>query len=186
MATDVLTAEPESEREILVRVPRSLKSQLVFRQTRTCPYEPAIMSDSLLIRRVGPWSYRKYFKEFATLFGVGGALKVWLKLFTRRRRLFCANYNGALSHYTWTTLGRSRYYWIENDAVVIGPIWTASDVRGRNVAVEVLKTAVNSLIAQGQTVFYIDTSPTNDACLRVISKCGFSGPVGSFLRPNTL
>lgn len=171
--------------EILIRVPRGIRSQLVFRQTRNRPFD-VTATDGVAISRVGPWAYRKYFWKFAAMRGLKHAVKGWLKLFTARRALFCATLGGTLAHYTWATRGRSRYYWIENEAAVIGPIWTAPELRGRNVAVAALQAAVNALLVQGTTVFYIDTSPANESCLRVIRKCGFSGPVAVFLRPDTL
>lgn len=181
----IISADAGPGEEILVRVPTAVRAQLVFRQTRNRPFDDST-TDGVAISRVGPWAYRKFFWKFAALMGLKHAVKGWLKLFTAKRALFCATLGGTLAHYTWTTRGRSRYYWIENEAAVIGPIWTAAELRGRNLAVAVLQATVNALIVQGTTIFYIDTSPANESCLRVIRKCDFSGPVAVFLRPDTL
>lgn len=186
MAECILSADCRVQNEVAVRIPDRAKAQLVFRQLRERPFDVPATAEGLAISRVGPWAYLKHARDFAARMGLKSAVKGWLKLFTAKRALFCATLDGTLAHYTWTTRGRSRYYWIENEAAVIGPIWTAAEVRGRNVAVSALQIAVNALLEQGTTIFYIDTSPGNQACLRVISKCGFSGPVGVFLRPDTL
>lgn len=181
----IVSADGGPGAEILVQVPRATRAQLVFRQTRNRPFDVAT-TGGVAILRVGPWAYRKFFWKFVALMGLKHAVKGWLKLFTARRVLFCATLKGMLAHYTWATRGRSRYYPIENEAAVIGPIWTAAELRGRNVAVAAVQAAVNALIVQGTTIFYIDTSPANEPCLRVIRKCDFSGPVAVFLRPDTL
>ncbi len=186
MAECVCSADYGAANEVLVYIPSAAKAQLVFRQIRDRAFGSPPTTEGVAISQVGAWEYRKYFWDFVATSGFKSAVKGWLKLLTTRRALFCATLDGALAHYTWTTLGRSRYYWIENEAAVIGPIWTAAEVRGRNVAAAVLQDAVNAHIARGTTIFYIDTSPANKPCLRVISKCGFYGPVGVFLRPDTL
>jgi RimJ/RimL family protein N-acetyltransferase len=68
-------------------------------------------------------------------------------------------------------------YRIEKEGVVIGPINAAPQWRGRGIAPDALRMAMNALLERGLGIFYIDTSHTHAASQRAIAKCDFGDPV---------
>jgi ribosomal protein S18 acetylase RimI-like enzyme len=116
-------------------------------------------------------------------FGVVGAMKTIAKLSTPRRYLYMMfGDNSRIVSYGWGMLGRCSYYKIETDAVVVGPIWTSPEVRGRGLATAALQAAINSWIACGIHRFYIDTECDNYAAQKVFAKCGFGDPIALYIR----
>jgi ribosomal protein S18 acetylase RimI-like enzyme len=60
-------------------------------------------------------------------------------------------------------------YRIEKEGVVIGPINTDPQWRGRGIAPDALRMAMNALLERGLGIFYIDTSHTHAASRRAIA-----------------
>ena len=113
--------------------------------------------------------------------GLGG-IKNLLKILSGRRMFYGVIAGGDLIHTGWVTLSHCRFYWVEDGAAVLGPVWTDSEWRGRGIACRALQTAINTLVHRGVTCFYIDTSGQNAAMQNVINKCGFGAPVGVFVK----
>ncbi len=167
--------------ELRLRIPSRFAHQLVYRAERRDPYEvqvpdgmeflfcdslPAYLSLSGPIRRaIGAVGWAK------------GAARV-----LRGRKFYCVRSGDALLHTGWATVSFCRYYKVGPGEVVIGPIWSSGEARGRGIATFATKRAINELVARAFGVFYIDTTNTNVPCIRMIEKCEFSVPVAVYLR----
>ena len=106
-------------------------------------------------------------------FGRLGVWKMSLKLVSGRRSFYGVFADGQLLHYGWVSFGFCKYYDVEKESAVIGPIWTSESARGKGLATAALKRVVNLISAKGCQAIYIDTTEDNIACQRVIAKCGF-------------
>ena len=120
--------------------------------------------------------------SLARSFGPTGIIKALAKLATKVRGLYVVLRDGQLISYGWATMGRCKHYKIERDAIVIGPIWTDSQLRGRGIATIALQAAIDAYIRRGRKTFYIDTSKTNISAQRVFAKSGFGNPVALYFR----
>lgn len=168
-------------RLIELSVPADIPCQLIFRMHRTVPVEVTaqpgvefhlatnmmqfLMVANALGRVVGP---RELLKSFMRI-GVG-------------RMFYWVRRDGVILHHGWLSVSFCRHYNVAPGAVVIGPIWTAPTARGLGLATLATQSAINELIARGMSVFYIDTSAQNHACLRMIANCGFATAIGCMPR----
>lgn len=152
------------------------RHQLVFRQERreVSPPPKGELRFALLDQ---PGAGLVYWRELAALLGRAGAAKALAKLATGRRMLYLAWFQNRPASYGWCSLGFCRHYPVEPQAVVIGPIFTVAELRGRGLAAFALGRALDSFFLRGRRIFYIDTSTENAASRRVIEKCGFGPPV---------
>jgi len=117
-------------------------------------------------------------------FGAFGLLKARLKLLVGRRVFYGVFGDGRLQHYGWVAFGFCKYYRVEKDSAVVGPIWTVESSRGMGLATTALRRVVNRVLAKGCRRIYIDTSEDNIACQKVIWHCGFDTLAGTYLRGN--
>ena len=116
--------------------------------------------------------YSKSLRQYKKQFGMFASIKDSVRVASSRRTLYCVTDGEKLLHTGWIST-RCRHYWIDNDAFVIGPIWTSKEARGRKIAQYALKRAVNSVLQESANgVFFIDTSLDNIPCLKVIDRCG--------------
>ncbi len=168
--------------EIRLRVPVEFVSQLVFRQQRTRPFEAAVPAGAEFVYCRSTAEFATYFRQFAKITGTASAARAAMKLFTWRRSWYAMLCDGDIQHHGWITAGRCRYYHVEPEALVIGPIWTSLKSRGRGLATAATLLAMNEWLSLGEATFYIDTSTDNAPCLKVIERCGFGAPVGAFVR----
>ena len=99
-----------------------------------------------------------------------------LKLATASRSYDCLVTEGRVVSECYSTVGHCRHYAVEADAVVLGPVWTDVEARGKGLASGLLRSAMNRHIREGRRVFYIDTSQKNVAMQKVIEGCGFGEP----------
>ena len=106
-----------------------------------------------------------------------GCLKDIIKLATARRSYFFITDGKKVVSEAYITVGQCRYYNVEDDAAVIGPVWTDEEIRGKGLATGLLKRTINSLVQSGFSVIYIDTSENNKAMQSVIKKCGFGDSI---------
>jgi len=156
--------------------------QLIYRQTRCTPLALAERDDVCFVLLTTPWQALPRLPLLGRHFGWAGALKVVAKLAAGRRSLYLVLRAGLIVSTGWCNVGLCRYYPVEPDAVVVGPIWSAPASRGQGFAAFALARALNALIGQGRRVFYIDTFESNLACQRVIAKCAFGEPVAMYPR----
>lgn len=168
--------------EVILKIPAGHPYQLVYRMERSDPFvdgAPAgvqltlLSSPSQILRlAAGLWSW----------FGLSGLVKTCLKLLARDRFLYVAQRDGRVVHSGWLRVGQCRHYPVGANEVVIGPVATASECRGMGIATAALRYAVNRMLAQGHTAFYIDTAGDNFSMQKVIAKCAFGAPIACNLR----
>ena len=173
-------------KDICLRVPAGLVSQVVFRQQRARPFVVTAPAGAEFVYCRTTAEFAPHFRSFCKIDGTASACKAALKLTTSRRSWYAMLCDGEIQHHGWMTSGRCKYYHVERDAIVIGPIWTSGDARGRGLATAATFFAMNQWLARGETVFYIDTTTDNAPCLRVIERCGFGPPIGAFVRSESL
>jgi hypothetical protein len=167
--------------ELRLRIPVRFDHQLVYRMERSKPYE------------VGPMdgvefdfcdSLRAYWSHHGPLRRVVGAVE-WARgmaRILRGRMFYCVRSGDTLLHTGWATVSFCRHYKVGRGEVVIGPIWSSAEARGRGIATYATKRAINEFIARNHSVFFIDTSNSNLSCIRLIEKCEFADPVAVYLR----
>jgi len=130
-----------------------------------------------------PWQLMAYGGALVRALGLKGVLKTAAKLLTATRLFFVVRQDNGVAHYGWVTLGRCRYYSVEHEAAVIGPVETEPEFRGRGLATAGLSSVIVTMAARGVRIFYIDTGDNNIPMQKVIAKCGFGGPISTYLRP---
>lgn len=168
--------------QVTLEVPSEIPYQLVYRQVRSEPFDVPDRPDA---RFVFLGSAREAIWERPLLtrcFGAVGALKAIAKIATGKRKLYLVTCDGQPVSTGWCSRGMCRYYKIEPDAVVIGPIESSPAFQSRGLATYGLKGCMNALIGLGHSVFYIDTSKTNYPSQRVIEKCRFGTPVALYFK----
>lgn len=168
--------------DIAVRVPVSLNYQLVYRLETAHPFQLVARPELQLHWIDKPQAVLPLAGEIRRLLGPACLLRLTLKLTTSSRHFYTVVKDGRIVHTGWVTLGWCRHYWIEEDAVVIGPIWTAQEVRGQRIGSYALQWALNRLEELGRRRFYIDTSKANIPCQKLIAHCSFGPPVAVLLR----
>lgn len=109
--------------------------------------------------------------------GVIGFMRAFAKILTKKRVYCCLYEKDRILSDGWITIGISRHYEIDPDAVVIGPVWTSEDMRSKGMAVINLRLAMNRMISFKRYIFYVDTSSENFPMQKVIAKLGFGSPV---------
>jgi GNAT superfamily N-acetyltransferase len=167
---------------VTLDVPDHVSFQLVYRAERREPFDV----------RPGPeWEFLvldsaaqglKHLGAIAGYCGKPGAAKAVAKLAAGRRSLYLVVQAGRTLSAGWCTVGLCKYYKVEPEAVVVGPIWTSEAARGKGLATAALKLAMNAQIGRGRTLFYIDTEKKNHSAQRVFEKCGFGTPVALYFR----
>lgn len=164
-------------RTVELSLPEELPYQLIYRMRREQPFavaEPAGVE----------FRYATSLVQFA---GLAGALRRRVSApellraalrIAAGRRFYCVLRQGRILHHGWANVAFCRHYKVGPGEVVIGPIWSAPESRGMGLATYATQSAINRLIAEGLTVFYIDTSNENLACQAMIAKCGFGTAMG--------
>lgn len=170
----------DEEGGVRVDVPSDLEYNLVFRQERTQPFHHESPTESF--RLVSTLRDAVLlFGASRRLLGTPAALKSLAKLATRTRMFYCFVENRNIVHYGWVRISHCGAYWVDENDVVIGPIWTDPVYRGLGLAPKGLRLGMNLLMERGYQVFFIDTSSSNTASRRVIQKCEFGAPVAIYL-----
>lgn len=167
---------------VTLNVPDSVSFQLVYRMERKEPYEVELDAGLEFLFLNSALQGMKHLKSVASYCGKPGAAKAVAKLGTARRSLYLILQGGHAISAGWCTTGKCSYYKVESDAVVIGPIWTSEEARGRGLAGKALQLGINHYLRQGRSLFYIDTEKTNLAAQRVFEKTGFGDPVALYFR----
>ena len=164
-------ARRETTVSVTLSVPECIYYQLVYRLRRSDPFPEVSVPGYAYHFLSGPgaaWDLRRAMAGH--FLRASGLLKACAKLATRDRTFYCLTAGEHLANLGWVTASTCRYYRIEAGEVVIGPVWTDPQHRGKGLATAGLQNAVNSLIARGHSVFYIDTSKDNLAMQKVIAR----------------
>jgi len=167
---------------VTLDIPDHLRFQLVYRMERKSPYEVTLDPKWRFEFLNSPLQGLRSFGAIASYAGKAGAAKSLAKLATSRRKMYMICQGGRAVSVGWCMIGKCGYYKIESDAVVIGPIWTSDEIRGQGLAPKALELAINQLIRDGHSLFYIDTEKMNLPAQRVFAKCGFGTPIASYIR----
>ena len=169
--------------KVTLDIPDNISFQLIYRLERRTPFEVALEPG---LEFVFLNSLADGFKHFPELKSFGGqelaSLKGVAKLVSASRSLYLVTQNRRVLSYGWGMIGKCNYYKIEKDAVVIGPIWTSDEARGKGLATRALQLALNEYVRRGRSLFYIDTEKGNYSAQRVFEKCGFGLPVALYFR----
>ena len=168
-------------RIVEIAIPDHLAFQLVFRQHRLNIFDVELPGQ-LKFSLVGNcWAALSGFSKLLNIFGPFGAIKALLKVMFGRKFYFIHE-TGVVLHTGWMMSSWCRYYRVEPGDVVIGPIWSAVSARGQGIGALGTQMAINAMMRQGHSVFFIDTSNNNVACLKMISKCDWKLPIATYLR----
>jgi GNAT superfamily N-acetyltransferase len=115
-------------------------------------------------------------------FGLFDSLITVLKIATPSRSFALITDNLGIASYCWISFGFCRHYPIEKHALMIGPVWTRPDARGRGLATSLLQNTIAELTRDIERNIYIDTSADNYGMQKVITRCGFGGPQYEYSR----
>jgi hypothetical protein len=168
--------------EVVLKIPSQYVYQLVFRHDRTEVMAVDTIEGVSFHFCSSLGKYVRYFSQLCHAVGFLSVFKGCLKILSGRRLFYFVTDGTQILHHAWVTLSYSRHYYIDNAAVVIGPIATMSAARGRGLATFATQSAMNALRQLGHRTIYIDTSNTNAPCLKVISNCGFGLPIATYIR----
>ncbi len=119
----------------------------------------------------------KSFGLLVNAFGLVGGIKAVVKLGMGRRFLYIVESGGRAVNTGWVSVGFCKFYEIESEAVVIGPVYTPEECRGHGYATFGLSQAVAALLREKIPEIYIDTATDNFGMQKVIERCGFGAPV---------
>ena len=158
-------------------MPETHRYNLIYRQERDTLFsvDPIAGFSFCLLRR--PGDVLPVLGALRSRYGAARLAKTVLKLATPIRELYCVLHEGEIVHDGWLTISRCTAYWVEEDAVVLGPANTTERWRGKGLAPYAIRLAMNSVIERGHRIFYADTADDNLASQRLIAKCGFGDPV---------
>jgi ribosomal protein S18 acetylase RimI-like enzyme len=168
--------------KVTLDVPDSIDYQLVYRMERDRAYQPALGPSFTFTMLDSVAAALRCREPLLQALGSKGTLTAAAKLATGIRRFYLVRHEGKAVSYGWGTVGQCRHYKVERDSVVIGPIWTDPNLRGKGLATLALQAAIDDYIRRGQKIFYIDTSKLNTAAQRVFQKSGFGEPVALYFR----
>ena len=158
--------------------------QSIYRQERHDPFaveRPAGVEFHLIS---GPLKAFGHLRKIKRIFGLFGLIKACLKVATPSREFYCLTVGEDVVNYGWLTFSRCRQYHIEPGDIVIGPVWTNPDYRGKGMATIGLNSAANAMIERKHYVFFIDAAEDNLAMQKVIAKCGFGPVIRTYRRGN--
>ncbi len=168
--------------KVTLDIPDDLDFQFVYRLERRELYSSKRKDGFEFICIKTPLQGIRRFGLLRRHYGLLGTIKAIAKLVTGIRMLYLVVARGAIQSDGWCKYGRCKYYRVERNSVVIGPIWSSPDMRGHGLATYALECVMDECIRNGRTLFYIDTSKTNLSAQRVFQKCGFGAAVALYLR----
>jgi L-amino acid N-acyltransferase YncA len=151
----------------------------VFRRALERPFDLESVDGGEFVLLAGPSDAWRRRHALVRRFGVRALPKVFAKLATSSRLLYAVVQDEAFIHDGWLTVSHCRAYSVADGDVVIGPMVTTPQMRGRGLATYAIEEAMNAMLRRGHHIFYIGTSPTNLASRRVIAKCGFGRPIAA-------
>jgi GNAT superfamily N-acetyltransferase len=105
-----------------------------------------------------------------------------LKIATPSRSFAFIRDDLGIASYCWISFGFCKHYHIEKHALMIGPVWTRPDARGKGLATSLLQNTIAALATDEARTIYIDTSADNYGMQKVIARCGFADPQHTYSR----
>jgi hypothetical protein len=171
--------------KVTLEIPDEIEYQLVYRKQFAKSFEIETRTDVTFAFLDGALAAAGSFRLLQRQLRVLGAFKTITKLATRRRTMYLITKDDRVVSTGWCMTGPCKYYQVERQAIVIGPIWSSDEVRGQGIATYGMQKAINELIIRGHSTFYIDTSKGNIPAQRVFEKVGFGTPFGLYLRLRT-
>lgn len=172
---------PGSERVVELQISANLPCQLIFRMRRTKLFDTTVPEGFEFVLVGSVFRFVRLSGAFWRIAGPRELLRGIARVCVRRK-FYCVHKNGHILHYGWVNVAFCKHYPVKSGEVVIGPIWSALEARGHGLATVGIQMVINELIKRSLTIFFIDTSFENLACLKVIEKCGFGAPVGCLPR----
>lgn len=167
---------------VTLDIPDEIRFQLVYRLKKDQPFGTVLDSGFEFLFLDSIKNSLSRMSALMRCCGRAGAAKAVAKLASGRRSMYVITHRGDPVSYGWCTAGRCKHYKIEPEAVVIGPIWTSPQSRGRGLATKALQMAIDAHVARGVSLFYIDTEKLNFPAQRVFEKCEFGAPVALYFR----
>ena len=125
-------------------------------------------------------SFSKTLKHISIMtahLGVSKSLVQLIKSFFPSRNFYFLKQDGVVINCGELTVGFCRFYDVKSTDVVIGSLWTDPKHRGKGLASRGMQAAINFMIANGWSNFYIDTQENNVGMLKAIEKIGFQHPI---------
>ncbi len=160
--------------------PTGEKLALLYRRTLTERFSENNNLQGTFAFISNPLPFIRFTIPWLKTFGLRSFLICLAKLATGKRTLYIWHLNKDLAHLGWLNFGFCKHYPVEKSDVVIGPIWTAKQHRGRGLATESMKRALNICFSLESTTFLIDTTDNNKACQKVIKNTDFPAPESMF------
>ncbi len=154
------------------------ESWYIFSQLRDRPFDGGVLPGFAVIDT--PLAFIRH-AHYMLAYQGAGAIKQFAKSFSRRRPCYILIDQGRIVGFGTLAIGFCRDYPVEDDAVVIGTVWTDEAMRGRGLATAAIRAAMNYMIARGTRKFYIDTAQSNYPMLRSIGKLEFGVSSGKFV-----
>jgi RimJ/RimL family protein N-acetyltransferase len=169
-------------KELTLSIPDELDYQLVYRQVRTEPLGVEEREDLEFVFLAGPREALGFLRTLLREYGPARVMKTLLKLCTGKRMFYFVLKDGRISRSGWCWVSICRPYKISRGEVVVGAGFTTPEFRRQGIATYGIKRAINRMLADGYSVFYIDTSRDNLAAQRVIARCEFGAPIATYIR----
>lgn len=168
---------PDIGKTIELNVPEDVPYQLIFRMRRVKLFGAAAPQGLEFAFVESVFQFLGFSGAFCRAAGAQELLRAIARMCVGRK-FYCVHKGNHILHQGWANVASCKHYPVKPGEVVIGPIWSAPGARGLNLATVATKMAIDELIKRHLTVFFIDTSFDNHACLKVIENCGFGVPVG--------
>lgn len=151
---------------------------LIFRQRRRAPFEVEAPVPGARFRLAGgpvaSWRSRAVIRASTAQ---SGALRRALSPI--RFFYYVEDADGAVAHHGWLRVTRRGLHTLRGPGIVIGPIQTAPDSRGRGFARYATQCAMNAMLRRGFRTFYISAAQVNEASLALIAACEFGEPAAT-------
>jgi RimJ/RimL family protein N-acetyltransferase len=146
---------------------------IIYRMDLSDPLPELALTRGTFVLVAGFAGILSHFPVWMKNEGFTEALKISLKILSRRRIFFGVVQEEKVVQSGWANLGFCRHYAVERDSVVLGTLWTAPEYRGQGLAPAAMRRVIAYLFQRGYRRFYVDTIIANKASQRMIAKTGF-------------
>jgi RimJ/RimL family protein N-acetyltransferase len=150
----------------------------VFRLMKKNVYPNLDMSDFVMLDSFS--KTLKHLPVLATHLDRGKIILQLIRSLFSNRYFYYLSKQGKITTCGQLSTGFCHYYSVNISDVVIGSIWTDPEHRGEGLASKGMQAAINYMIADNWSVFYIDTQETNNRMLKVIENNGFGQSIIHF------
>jgi GNAT superfamily N-acetyltransferase len=163
-------------------LPKDFEIQFYYLQSRVEPMAVSFPGGYRFLMLSNPMDAFAVVSLLMKAFGSAQTAKTFVKLITANRRFYIVCDSATIVSWGWCTVGKNNFYRVESDAMTIGPIETVEQSRGKGLASQALKAAINHHIDLGIHRFYIDTHQRNIAAQKSFVHAGFNQPCGFYRR----